>query len=74
MIFSSRILYAILFYILLLTIIYLNKPSMVFNENGSFKSFGLNNDDTLYSIGTLSVILSIVSFYIFALIDYIFNH
>lgn len=73
MIFSPRILYAILFYILLLTIIYLKKPSMVFNHDGSFKSFGLSNDDTLYSIGTLSVVLSIVSFYIFALIDYIFN-
>tara|TARA_Y100000591_G_C21456711_1_gene508730 strand:- start:112 stop:342 length:231 start_codon:yes stop_codon:yes gene_type:complete len=72
---SSRIFYAIFLYVLLMTLIFLKKPALLFNKDGEIKQFGLNKekDNTIYSIGVLSVILAIISFYIFCIIDVIFR-
>lgn len=77
MIISARILYAIIFYILALVIIYLNKPLLIFNLDGSVRPFGLNNknlNETTFALGTFTVIISLFSFYFFAFIDYIFKY
>ena len=70
---SSRIFYAIVLYILLMTLIFLKKPSLLFHPNGSIKSFGLNENQTIYSVGIMSIVLSVICFYIFCLIDIIFR-
>ena len=70
---SSRILYAILLYILLMTLIYTVKPKLIFNNDGTIKNYGVKNKDTIYSLGVISVVLAIVSFYFFCLVDLIFN-
>ncbi len=72
MIFSSRILYSIIFYILALILIYMYKPPFIFNSDDTLKSFGLNKNNTIYSFGTFTVVLAIATFYLFAVIDYIF--
>jgi|TARA_B110000259_G_C13728720_1_gene287601 hypothetical protein len=70
---SSRIFYAIFLYILILTLVFLKKPKMLFDDNGEIKQFGVHAGQTIYSIGVLSGVLAIVSFYIFCIIDMIFE-
>ncbi len=52
----------------------MQKPRIIFNEDNSLKNFGFGENQTLYSMGTFSIVIAIISFYIFALIDYIFNN
>jgi hypothetical protein len=72
MLFSSRVIYATIFYILSMIIIFLTKPSVIFTKDDTIKSFGLGEYNSLYCLGTISVILAIFCFYIFAFIDYIY--
>lgn len=74
MLFSSRLIYTVIFYLLLMVIIFMQKPRIIFNEDNSLKNFGFGENQTLYSMGTFSIVIAIISFYIFALIDYIFNN
>lgn len=69
---SSRIVYAVLFYILLIVLIIVSKPSMMFDEYGDIKQFGIGDEKTMFSLGVFSVILAVISFYIFCLVDMIF--
>jgi len=70
---SSRIFYAIFLYILIMTLIFLKKPSMLFEKNGEIKNFGLKKNETMYSVGVLTIVLAIVCFYLFCVIDMIFK-
>jgi len=69
---QSRIFYAIFLYILALTIIFIKKPLLLFHQNGEIKAFGLHKNETIYSIGVMSIVLAIICFYIFCIIDIIF--
>jgi hypothetical protein len=69
---NSRLVYSILFYILLILLIISIKPSIIFNRDGSLKHFGLDDDKTIFSLGVFTVLVSVISFYIFCLIDIIF--
>ncbi len=70
---SSRIFYAIFLYVLIMTLIFLKKPKMLFEENGDIKSFGLKKNETMYSVGVFTVVLSILCFYLFCVIDMVFK-
>lgn len=69
---NSRIVYALLFYILLIVLLIVSKPSVMFERDGSIRPFGVGEDKTMFSLGVFSMVLAIVSFYIFCLIDMIF--
>lgn len=69
---NSRIVYAILFYVLLIILVVLAKPSIIFEKDGSIKQFGVGEEKTMFSLGVFSVVLAIVSYYIFCLVDMIF--
>lgn len=69
---SSRIVYAVLFYVLLVILIVLAKPSVIFEQDGSIKQFGLGEDKTMFSMGVFTVVLALISFYVFCLVDMIF--
>jgi hypothetical protein len=69
---NSRLVYSILFYILLILLLISIKPSVIFNRDGSLKHFGLDEDKTIFSLGVFTVLVAVVSFYIFCLIDIIF--
>ena len=73
MIVNSRIIYSIIFYILAMMLIVLSKPSVVFEQNGALKTFGVGYDKTLFSFGVFSVVVAILSFYIFCIIDLVFG-
>ena len=70
---SSRIIYSIILYVLIMSLIYVVKPKAIFNDDDSIKSYGIKQNQTIYSLGVVSIILSIVSFYFFCIIDLIFN-
>lgn len=69
---NTRIIYSILFYVLLLILIVISKPSVIFNKDGSIKHFGIGDNKTMFSLGVFTIVLAIISFYIFCLIDMIF--
>lgn len=69
---NTRVIYAILFYVLLVVLISLAKPSIMFDTDGSVKPFGIGYDKTMFSLGVFTVVLAVLSFYIFCLIDLIF--
>lgn len=70
---NSRIVYSIVFYVLLMVLITISKPSVIFEKDGSLKLFGVGYDKTMFSFGVFSVVLAIVSFYIFCIIDLVFT-
>ncbi len=69
---NSRIVYSIVFYVLLMILIVLSKPGVIFERNGSLKTFGVGYDKTMFSFGVFSVVLAILSFYVFCIIDLVF--
>lgn len=70
---NTRLLYAVLFFILLILLIYTSKPTMVFDHAGDIRRFGIGNDKTMFSLGVFTVVLAILSFYFFCIIDIIFK-
>ena len=71
---SSRIVYSVFLYIMIMILIFINKPSIAFDKDGNIKSFGLakKQNETIYSFGVLTVVISIVIFYIFCMFDLMF--
>jgi hypothetical protein len=45
----------------------------MFNQNGHIKPFGIGEEKTMFSFGVFTVVLAILSFYIFCLIDLVFT-
>lgn len=70
---STRVIYAVLFYVLLIILIILAKPSVMFEPNGSIKQFGIGEDKTMFSLGVFTVVLAVLSFYVFCIIDLVFG-
>jgi len=69
---NARIIYSILFYVLLIILIILAKPSVMFENDGSLKQFGIGDEKTMFSLGVFTVVLAVLSFYVFCMIDLIF--
>lgn len=71
--FNSRVSYSIIVFILSMIILFIVKPKIAFDGDGNIKKFGVHSKtDTIYSIGVLSIVLSIIIFYMFCLIDLVF--
>jgi hypothetical protein len=70
---NSRIIYSIMFFTLLLILLYISKPSVIFEKNGDFKRFGAGTEKTLFSFGVFTVVLAVLSFYLFCIIDLVFQ-
>jgi len=70
---AKRLFYSVTFYLLLMFLLVLWKPSLMFNNDGSVKPYGLEKGETMFSFGVACVVLAIASFYIFAFIDMLFD-
>jgi hypothetical protein len=75
---NSRVLYSLLFYVMAIMLIIVAKPDLMFSSNGEIKSFGVGvkhngEPKTIFSFGVFVIVLAIVSFYVFALIDVVFK-
>ena len=71
---SQRVIYSIMFYVLVVILIFIAKPSLMFDRQQQFKNFGIGGSEkTLFSFGVLVSIVALVSFYLFAVIDLMFG-
>lgn len=70
---NTRLLYSIVFFVLLILLIHTSKPSMIFDVNGDIRRFGIGSNKTMFSFGVFTVVLAILSFYFFCVIDVIFR-
>jgi hypothetical protein len=70
---TNRIVYSVLFFILSMILVNLLKPTVMFNSDETLKSFGINKNETVFSLGVFTTLSSIVSFYFFCMIDLIFS-
>lgn len=69
---NSRIIYSVLFYVLLMLLIVISRTSLMFDEKGALRPFGVGYDKTMFSFGVFSVVLAVLSFYLFCIIDLVF--
>jgi hypothetical protein len=74
---NTRIIYSIIFYVLLIILIIISRPSILFDNKGNLKAFGVDTvgdgSKTMFSFGVFTVVLALISFYIFCIIDMIFS-
>lgn len=72
---NSRVVYSLLFYLLAVLLLIVSKPSLMFSENGNIRPFGVGDDNhqTLFSFGVFVMVIAIISFYIFSVIDIVFK-
>ena len=72
--FNSRVSLSVIVFILCMVLLFILKPKLSFDKNGDIRKFGIINDnDTIYSVGVISIMIAIGVFYLFCLIDLIFN-
>ena len=70
---NHRVIYSTLFFVLLVALIIISKPSFVFSDDGEVKQFGVGDQKTIVSLGVMVVVLAILSYYVFAVIDLLFS-
>lgn len=71
---NHRTVYSSLFYVLTIMLIILAKPSFAFDDSGEIKPFGVGHcGKSIISLGVVSSVLAIFSFYIFTIIDIVFG-
>lgn len=70
---NTRLLYSIVFFILLITLVHMSKFSVIFDRDGKLRPFGIGDNKTMFSFGVFTVVLAILSFYFFCVIDIIFK-
>lgn len=71
---SNSILYnTIIIYILLMAVFYLIKPSFLYSQKyKKFKSYGCDVEETICPIHVFSIILCIMIYLLFSLIEFIY--
>ncbi len=69
---NSRIVYSLLFYILIIILVVVSKPSFMFKKDGTPIEYGVGEGRTVLSFGVFIVVAAIASFYIFSILDVIF--
>jgi hypothetical protein len=71
--FKARTLYAFAFYVLVCVLAYVAKPSFLFHPDGSLRRLGMRDDESMFSAMVLISVAAIVSYYVFVMIDVIFE-
>lgn len=67
---SNILLSSVIIFMFLFMIIILSKPSVIFNDDGTFRNFGIGySKKTILPIWLITIILAIISY--FAIIYYI---
>lgn len=64
---------ALIVYIGIVFLIYLNKPKLMFKEDGELKKYGLGRDKTLFSFPVCCITLAIITFFATASITELFS-
>lgn len=70
---NSRVIYSLIFYVLSIILVTVVRPACMFRSNGSMIYFGVGGEHTVFPFGVFALVLAIISFYIFTVIDLIFK-
>jgi hypothetical protein len=49
------------------------KPAFIFDAEGDLKPFGVQDSETIYSLGVISCVLAVLLFYLVSLKDLIYS-
>ena len=71
--FHRRLILSSSFFVLTMLLLATTKPSILFNDDGTIKEFGIGEDKTIYSLGVFVVAMCLIVFYVFSMIDLMFN-
>ena len=64
MIFDRPILSSVMIYLITCYLLFSIKHPKMFHENGDFKTFGLNEDQTIYPFWLVTTVIGIFSYYL----------
>ncbi len=64
----SRMPLAILLYIICLLLIFLFRPSMMFDDNGNFKHFGYDESDHSASLLNIEIVLVVLAIFCYFIV------
>lgn len=70
---GNRLVYSVVFYLLTMSVVLLAKPAMLFDAQGEIKEYGVGHDKTVFSLGVVSIVLAILCYYLFSMVDLIFG-
>ena len=69
----ARVAYSIIFFVLAMSLLFVMKPKAIFDkESDAPRAFGTDPERTLFTLGVWTVVLAVLSFYVFALIDMVY--
>lgn len=71
---SPRIIYGVVFYAVIMTMIMLQKPRLFYDDNGNVRHFGFGGNKTLFSLTVINASVAIVIFFFFSIMDVIQKH
>jgi hypothetical protein len=63
---SNRLMYSVLLFLACFSIVHFLKPGLIYNENGSFRQFGIGyKQKTVIPIWVVSIVLAIACYLLF---------
>lgn len=70
---SQRVIYSITFYLLVVALLFVTRPALAFNPDGSVKSFGVGEGSSIFSVAVLVCAVAVLCFYAFCIVDIVFK-
>ena len=73
--YAPRVVYSVIFFVLVMTLLVVSKPSALFDprSEGRPRPFGTGPGHTMFTLGVVTVLLAVLSLYMFTLIDMVFR-
>jgi hypothetical protein len=62
---NSIIILTLVVYIVISVLLWFLRPSLMFNSNGSIKSFGINEDETIFFYPIVLIFIAIIIYILF---------
>ena len=70
---NNMIYNTIIFFIIIMILVYSIKPTFLYNEStSSFRSFGLSDDETIFTLPILGIMLAIVLYIFFLVLNVLY--
>jgi hypothetical protein len=70
---AARVVYSTLFFLLAMTLVLVSKPPPLFSPEGHVRPFGVGPHSTVYPLGVVTVVVAVLSMFIFTLIDVVYG-
>ena len=61
--YNDNLIFTIIVYLIISYVLYNSKNNIMFDNNGKFKKFGLNKDETIFPFWLVSLIIGLFIYY-----------